>query len=421
MAGLLFLFIVVNFADKVVLGLLAVPIMDELKFTPTEFGLIGSSFFWLFAISGVLGGVLADRVRTKWFLVVMALSWSLTQLPIVMGSTIAAFIVARVLLGVGEGPAWPVAVHACYSWFPNEKRNMPISLFTQGGALGLLLAGLVVPLVNLRWGWRAAFIGLAAFGLIWALVWMLVGREGPLDASRSGDSGAGHGQSLWRVVRDRTTWGTILMHFVSYWSTAGALTWLPAYFQRGLGFDNVASGRLYGLVVAITIPLALLGAWWSQRLIARGWSSRRARGRFSALWLIAAGLIFLLLLLPDLPPMARVASLAVGLALASGMAALVPAMLAQIAPRGRRGTLLALDNSLAGTAGILAPAIAGVLIQRHAGAWGFELGFILTGVLMLAGGVLGWFTVDPEGAMARFTRMPSATPGVAVTRKAAAL
>jgi hypothetical protein len=55
MAAMLFVFIVVNFADKVALGLVAVPLMDELKFTPGEFGLIGSSFFWLFAISGVLG------------------------------------------------------------------------------------------------------------------------------------------------------------------------------------------------------------------------------------------------------------------------------------------------------------------------------------------------------------------------------
>ena len=56
-ALMLFVFIVVNFADKVVLGLVAVPMMDELKMTPSEFGLIGSSFFWLFAVTGIAGEI----------------------------------------------------------------------------------------------------------------------------------------------------------------------------------------------------------------------------------------------------------------------------------------------------------------------------------------------------------------------------
>lgn len=408
-AAMLFVFILMNFADKVVLGLLAVPIMEELKFTPTQFGFIGSSFFWLFAISGVLGGMLADRVRTKWFLVVMALSWSLAQLPIIYGSTLTAFIVARVLLGFGEGPAWPVAMHAAYKWFPNEKRNMPGAVFSQGAAVGLLLSGLLVPLVSLRYGWRTAFAGLAVFGLVWAVLWMLVGREGPIGTHTAGEAGTAAGKPLRQVVKDPTTLGVFLMHFVSYWSTAGALTWLPAYFQKGLGYDIVASGRMYGVVVVTTIPLTLLASWWSQRLIAKGRSTRDARARYSAAWLLLAGLTFLLLLIPGLSNGARVAVMALGLAFASVIAALVPAMLAQIAPAGRRGTLLALDNSLASTAGILAPAIAGVLVQRYTGAQGFELGFVLTGVLLLVGGLVGWFVVDPDRTVRRFSAAMPAT------------
>lgn len=46
--GLLFLFMLINFADKAVIGIAAVPIMQELQLSPREFGLIGSSFFLLF-------------------------------------------------------------------------------------------------------------------------------------------------------------------------------------------------------------------------------------------------------------------------------------------------------------------------------------------------------------------------------------
>ena len=45
---LLFLFMLVNFADKIVVGLAGAPIMDELKLTPEQFGFLGSSFFSCF-------------------------------------------------------------------------------------------------------------------------------------------------------------------------------------------------------------------------------------------------------------------------------------------------------------------------------------------------------------------------------------
>ena len=51
--ALLFLFMLINFADKVVVGLAAQPIMADLQINPERFGLIGSSFFFLFAISAV--------------------------------------------------------------------------------------------------------------------------------------------------------------------------------------------------------------------------------------------------------------------------------------------------------------------------------------------------------------------------------
>jgi hypothetical protein len=46
---LLFVFTLINIADKAVIGIAAVPIMQELKLSPREFELVGSSFFLLFA------------------------------------------------------------------------------------------------------------------------------------------------------------------------------------------------------------------------------------------------------------------------------------------------------------------------------------------------------------------------------------
>ena len=60
---LLFLFMLVNFADKIVVGLAGVPIMTELKLEPEQFGLLGSSFFFLFSISAIVVGFIVNRDR----------------------------------------------------------------------------------------------------------------------------------------------------------------------------------------------------------------------------------------------------------------------------------------------------------------------------------------------------------------------
>ena len=69
--ALLFLFMLINFADKAVIGIAAVPIMQELRLTPRQFGLVGSSFFLLFSISAVVTGFIVNRVQTRWALLTM--------------------------------------------------------------------------------------------------------------------------------------------------------------------------------------------------------------------------------------------------------------------------------------------------------------------------------------------------------------
>ena len=123
--ALLFLFMMINFADKAIIGLAGVPIMTELNLTPKQFGLVGSSFFLLFSISAVVTGFIVNRVQSKWVLLVMGLVWSLVQFPMLGTVGIELLIACRIVLGAGEGPAYPVALHAAYKWFPDEKRAIP--------------------------------------------------------------------------------------------------------------------------------------------------------------------------------------------------------------------------------------------------------------------------------------------------------
>src|SRR5665213_1195974 len=101
---LLFLFMLVNFADKIVVGLAGVPIMTELKLEPQQFGLLGSSFFLLFSISAIGVGFLVNRIATRWVLLALALIWSLAQLPMVGSVGFSTLLICRILLGAGPSP-----------------------------------------------------------------------------------------------------------------------------------------------------------------------------------------------------------------------------------------------------------------------------------------------------------------------------
>jgi MFS family permease len=389
---LLAVFMLINFLDKIVLGLVAVPMMDELQLTPKQFGDIGSGFFWLFAVGGVLGGFLANRFKAGVLILGMVVIWSVTQLPIGYTTSIWVIIICRAVLGAAQGPAWPVAVHALYKWFPNDRRNLPISIVAQGSTVGMVTAGILIPLVSATWGWRANFVALAVIGCVWASIWLAVGEEGDEDSEDAGTDSIT--LSYAHLLFDRSVLGCAITHFAGYWSLALALTWLPAYFQRGLGFGAIASGWLYSSLVALMIPLGIGLAWGSERLLKRGISSRTARGRYLSALLMVAGAL-LAILYADVPEWLRIGLIAIALGCTPIVYSLGPAVLAEVVPLPQRGSMLAIINSVASLAGIAAPVVTGALIQNVPGARGFELGFALCGALMVGGGLLGLWMIDP--------------------------
>ena len=109
---LLFIFMVINFADKAVIGIAAVPIMQELELGPRQFGLVGSSFFLLFAVSSVATGFLVNRVQTRWVLLAMGFTYVIPVIyvPLLLITHAAAFYLmtrrqTQVVRSLPGGPA----------------------------------------------------------------------------------------------------------------------------------------------------------------------------------------------------------------------------------------------------------------------------------------------------------------------------
>src|SRR5579862_441200 len=90
--ALLFFFMLINFADKAIIGLAGVPIMKELSLSPKEFGVVNSAFFFLFSISAIATGFIVNRIESRWALLAMAVIWSLAQFPMVGAVSLTTLI-----------------------------------------------------------------------------------------------------------------------------------------------------------------------------------------------------------------------------------------------------------------------------------------------------------------------------------------
>jgi MFS family permease len=397
---LLFLFMLVNFADKIVVGLAAVPIMTELKLQPDQFGLLGSSFFFLFSISAIVVGFIVNRIATRWVLLALAVVWALAQFPMVGSIGLTTFMICRIILGAGEGPAFSVAAHAIYKWFPDEKRTLPTAILSQGSAFGVVLAVPALNWIIVHHTWHYAFAALGIVGLMWVAAWFVWGKEGPLVQTVA-MAAAEPRIPYFQLLTSRTFIGCVAATFGAYWALSLGLTWFTSFIVTGLGFSQEQAGWISILPWVFGALIVIITGWVSQVLMARGFTTRGARGVLGSVPLIVGGLI--LATLPHVDGAGlRIALLVFGSGLCGSIYVVCPPMLGEFTPVSQRGAVIAIYGALYTLAGILAPSVMGGVIQRSGGMLeGYMTGFTINAVVMVTAGVLGLLLLRPNTELAR--------------------
>lgn len=406
---MLFLFQTLNFFDKLVFGLSAVPMMKELNISPQQFGLIGSSFFLLFSISGVLVGLFViGRVPVKWILVILALIWSVAQIPIYFTSSVTVLIACRILLGLGEGPGLPTALHACQNWFHPQKRSVPSAIVVQGISVGLLAGGPILTYFILNHGWRVGFLFCGVIGLIWIACWLLVGGEGPY-AKEDGKTASVDNQdaipakNLWL---DPTVIGVIIMSTMSYWIVGMSATWLPPFLQQGLGYSQGEIGSIISAVYIFQSPLLLLGSWVAQRMLQRGVSKRSALGSASGYALLVSGLALIGSVYVTGP--LQLALVAIAFAAPSLTTIYGPITLGAVAPAVQRGRLIVVIYSANAVSALASNAVTGTIVQQAGPehlTQGYANAMLFTAGILIIGAASAFALIFPERTIERFGRI----------------
>jgi ACS family hexuronate transporter-like MFS transporter len=365
---------------------------------------LDSAFLATYGLMYLGGGWLLDKVGTRRGFLFIMVFWSLACASHGLAGGVAALVISRLLLGVGEGGGFPAATRAVVEWFPPERRAAAIGLVNAGTSVGAVIAPPLIAgiLAYGTWfdlaSWRWVFFITGLFGLLWA-GWWYVSYRVPTGAAVIADSEAiGPPLSIRQLLARREVRGVVFAKLLSDGAWYFYLFWLPKYLFEAHAFDLKQAATIGWIPYAASGVGSLAGGWLSSGLLSSGRSVDAARK--IALGLSAACMPWVMLA----PYSGSVAAVIALFSLAffgqQSWSTLVMTLPTDLVPRAALGRM-------AGLVG-LGGAFGGILTGQAAG-WALDAGLGYTPVLtvaatlhLLAFGLI-WFTI-PRIAQLDFTR-----------------
>ena len=395
-AILLFIGIVINYFDRVNLSVAAKPLQSAYGLTAVQYGIILSSFLWSYALLQIPIGPLLDSFGVKWLMRVGTILWTIATFLTAIVSGMGLIILARVLLGIAEAPAFPGASKATGYWFPLSERGRATASFDAAAKFSNVIGVPIVAWAVTVWGWRGGFWLTGVLSAIFAVAWWVWYRD-PREKTNLTEAEhayirAGGAQaegvpsenifsSMRFLLKQPKIWG-MTIGFAAYgYSFYLLLTWLPGYLQKTYDMTVLASGWYTIIPWAVaTVTDLVIGGWLVDRLIAAGHEPTRVRKT-----LIVIGMLMGLFVIgaaftrnPNIAIFWITLALA-GLAFAAPIGWSIPAL---VAPTGTVGSVGAIMNFFNNVMGILAPIVTGFIV---AGTGSFAVGFIVAAVILAIG------------------------------------
>ncbi|MFS0601949.1 MFS transporter [Peribacillus frigoritolerans] len=402
---LLFFGAVINFADKSIVGLAAVPIMKEFNLTYAEWGLVGSSYYWLYPVTGIFGAAWADRLGAKKVLGFIMLTWTVLQFGVLAITALPLLILYRILLGAFEGPYSPIAYSHADKWFPPKLKGFANSVVVGGGTVGaMIVAPILVSLITI-YGWKVAFAALGAASLVWFFLFQFLTKENPVEVYENVQKKKK--QKLEKIkVKDfllllasPTALFTTLAYFSTYILVVWFSVWLPIYLVEAVKMTPGQMGTSVAIIGVVSVCIYMGVSMASDHFFKKNQNWRSSRVFVVAGAMILGALFFSSIMIFQNPIWVIVA-----MCLAKGLTyAILPIgptiMINEMQERG--GLMTSILTSSGNLAGIVAPLLTGYIISLAGGnqLLGYNLSILFMAILVLAFGILFAIFVKPAGKL----------------------
>jgi len=273
--GLLLLTGVTNYVDRVALSVANPLIRAELHLSVSQMGALLSAFVWAYAIAQWPAGALIDRLGPRRLLACALALWSAAQAVAGLAASLTQFALARVALGVGEAPQFPVGARVVRAWFAPKDRGLATGVFNSASTLGPAIAPPLVTALMLACGWRLAFLVMGLAGLMVAAIWWALYREPARETDASPPALTGVAWS--RLLASPTLWAMTAGNFGAGLMNWFYAAWLPGYFEIQRHVSIAKTGIMAAIPFAFGVGGSLLGGWLCDRLAGAGLSPIASR------------------------------------------------------------------------------------------------------------------------------------------------
>jgi ACS family glucarate transporter-like MFS transporter len=390
---LLCLMYFITYLDRVNVSTAAAGFAKDFNLNKTQIGLVFSAFAYPYLVFQIIGGWVSDRFGARRTLIACGLIWAAATVLTGLAGGLTSLLVARVVLGFGEGATFPAATSAMARWVAKEKRGYAQGVTHAAARVGNAAAPALIVYIMTTHGWRESFYACAVISFAWVALWALTFTEFPKDHPRitAEELAALPPPPQFKVAG--VPWGPLfkrmapvtIVYFCYGWTLWLFLSWIPQYFLHSYHLDMKQSALFSSSVFFAGVVGDTLGGLVTDKLLKRTGNLERARS-----WMVS--LCMLLTMLSLIPLMlthslgVSVASLSAGFFFAEMTIGPMWAIPMDIAPV-YSGTASGIMNTGSAFAAIVSPVVSGYLIDRF-GNW--ELPFAGSMLLMTIGMLLAF-------------------------------
>ncbi len=394
--GLLAAALFINYVDRGAVPTAAHLIQDEIGLSARQLGLLFSAFFWSYSVLQIPVGWVAERYGAQRILAAGLTIWACATMLVGVAHSFAALLALRLLLGIGESAGFPSVSKLLAIVVPvkdlGTANGIVAFAYLFGPAVGAYCGGLLM----IEFGWRAAFWAFGAASLLWLLPWSRV----RLPRSAVAASGTG-GPSLRTLLRQPSLWGTSLGLFSSNYSFYFMLTWLPYYVVRERGFSTGEMASLAGSSYVVNALSALLAGWVIDRLARAGYANLA----YKAVMVAAhAGTVACMLCIALASQPWAVGAIFVYQVLSGISSPGAFAMSQILAGPTASARWVGIQNACGNFAGVIAPALTGLLVEE---SHHFTGAFVVAAIVSVLG-LIGWIWMVPKLAPISWAQLGAA-------------
>ncbi len=274
------------YVDRVNISTAAPIIQKDLGLTATQLGIAFSAFAYPYALFQIAGGWLGDRMgpRVTLFMCAVLVAASTAWTGMVGG--LAALFASRLVLGIGEGPAFPTATRALSNWMRPDQRAFAQGITHAFSRFGNAATPPLIAAIIVAFSWRDSFYILGGLSLLWAVLWLVYFRDDPRQhPGIAPEELEGLPPAAVVATRKEVPWVPLLKRimpvtltdFCYGWILWLYLNWLPSFFLHEYKLDLkksalFAAGVFFAGVVGDTV-----GGIVSDRILRRTGDVGKAR------------------------------------------------------------------------------------------------------------------------------------------------